>query len=66
MRRLLMAATMAAISGTSLTAQQPIDYSKLEITTTDLGQGLYLLNWQGGDDTGEPEAHHGRDQPTRP
>jgi len=22
---------------------------QLEITTTDLGQGLYLLNWQGGD-----------------
>jgi glyoxylase-like metal-dependent hydrolase (beta-lactamase superfamily II) len=28
---------------------QPIDYSKLEIKTTDLGHGVYLLNWQGGD-----------------
>src|SRR6185295_17532506 len=25
------------------------DYSKLEIKTTDLGHGVYLLNWQGGD-----------------
>jgi glyoxylase-like metal-dependent hydrolase (beta-lactamase superfamily II) len=32
----------------SVLAQQ-VDYSKLEITTTDLGHGVYLLNWQGGD-----------------
>jgi len=32
----------------SVLAQQ-VDYSKLEIKTTDLGQGVYLLNWQGGD-----------------
>ena len=25
------------------------DYSNLEIKTTDLGHGVYLLNWQGGD-----------------
>ncbi|HUQ51410.1 MAG TPA: MBL fold metallo-hydrolase [Gammaproteobacteria bacterium] len=30
-------------------AAQGIDYSKLEIKTTDLGSGVYLLNWQGGD-----------------
>jgi cyclase len=30
-------------------AAQGIDYSKLEIKTTDLGQGVYLLGWQGGD-----------------
>jgi hypothetical protein len=30
-------------------AAQEIDYSKLEIGTTDLGQGVYLLGWQGGD-----------------
>ena len=30
-------------------AQPRIDYSKLEIKTTDLGSGVYLLNWQGGD-----------------
>jgi cyclase len=28
---------------------QGIDYSGLEIKTTDLGQGVHLLNWQGGD-----------------
>jgi glyoxylase-like metal-dependent hydrolase (beta-lactamase superfamily II) len=32
----------------SVLAQQ-VDYSKLEIKTTDLGHGVYLLNWQGGD-----------------
>ena len=32
----------------SILAQQ-IDYSTLEIKTTDLGHGVYLLNWQGGD-----------------
>jgi glyoxylase-like metal-dependent hydrolase (beta-lactamase superfamily II) len=30
-------------------AQSRIDYSKLEIKTTDLGHGVYLLGWQGGD-----------------
>jgi glyoxylase-like metal-dependent hydrolase (beta-lactamase superfamily II) len=30
-------------------AQPQIDYSKLEIETTDLGHGVYLLGWQGGD-----------------
>jgi glyoxylase-like metal-dependent hydrolase (beta-lactamase superfamily II) len=30
-------------------AAQGIDYSRLEIETTDLGHGVYLLNWQGGD-----------------
>jgi glyoxylase-like metal-dependent hydrolase (beta-lactamase superfamily II) len=30
-------------------AAQRIDYSKLEIKTTDLGHGVYLLGWQGGD-----------------
>ena len=28
---------------------QGIDYSKLEIKSTDLGNGVYLLGWQGGD-----------------
>jgi glyoxylase-like metal-dependent hydrolase (beta-lactamase superfamily II) len=36
------------MSCSSALAQQ-VDYSKLEITTTDLGRGVYLLNWQGGD-----------------
>jgi glyoxylase-like metal-dependent hydrolase (beta-lactamase superfamily II) len=30
-------------------AQPRIDYSKLDIKTTDLGHGVYLLGWQGGD-----------------
>jgi glyoxylase-like metal-dependent hydrolase (beta-lactamase superfamily II) len=30
-------------------AQPSIDYSKLEIKTTDLGHGVYFLGWQGGD-----------------
>jgi glyoxylase-like metal-dependent hydrolase (beta-lactamase superfamily II) len=30
-------------------AQPQIDYSKLTIKTTDLGSGVYLLGWQGGD-----------------
>ncbi len=30
-------------------AAQGVDYSKLEITTAALGNGVYILNWQGGD-----------------
>jgi len=30
-------------------AAQGIYYAKLEIKTTDLGHGVYLLGWQGGD-----------------
>ena len=48
MRRLLIAAALTTMSCSSALAQQ-IDYSKLEIKTTDLGHGVYLLNWQGGD-----------------
>ena len=33
----------------SLVLAQQVDYSKLQIKTTDLGHGVYLLNWQGGD-----------------
>ena len=48
MTRLLIAAALTTISCSSVLAQQ-VDYSKLEIKTTDLGHGVYLLNWQGGD-----------------
>ena len=48
MRRLLIAVALTTMSCFSVLAQQ-VDYSKLEITTTDLGHGVYLLNWQGGD-----------------
>jgi len=47
-RRLLIAAALTTMSYFSVLAQQ-VDYSKLEIKTTDLGHGVYLLNWQGGD-----------------
>jgi glyoxylase-like metal-dependent hydrolase (beta-lactamase superfamily II) len=43
-----VAAILAALS-CSAGAQPQIDYSKLEIKTTDLGSGVYLLGWQGGD-----------------
>jgi len=39
----------AGLSCSPAAAQPRIDYSQLEIKTTDLGQGVYLLNWQGGD-----------------
>jgi len=42
-RRLLIAAALTAMSCASGLAQQ-IDYSQLEIGTTDLGHGVYLLN----------------------
>jgi glyoxylase-like metal-dependent hydrolase (beta-lactamase superfamily II) len=46
--RTFVAATLGALA-CSPAAAQGIDYSKLEIKTTDLGQGVYLLGWQGGD-----------------
>ena len=49
MRRAFIAAASATLF-CSLAAGQPrIDYSKLDIKTTDLGHGVYLLGWQGGD-----------------
>lgn len=32
-----------------LLAQQPPDYSKYQIKTSDLGSGAYFLEWRGGD-----------------
>ncbi len=46
--RIFVAATLSALA-CSPAAGQGIDYSKLEIKTTDLGHGVYLLGWQGGD-----------------
>ena len=46
--RVCVAATVSALSCLPAAAQQ-IDYSKVEIKTTDLGHGVYLLGWQGGD-----------------
>ena len=48
MRRILAAAA-ALLCCASAFAQPQIDYSKLEIRTTDFGRGVYLLGWQGGD-----------------
>ena len=46
--RVCVAAIVSVLS-CSPAATQRIDYSKLEIKTTDLGRGVYLLGWQGGD-----------------
>jgi hypothetical protein len=46
--RFLLAAAVSALCCLPASAQG-IDYSKVEITTTDLGEGVHLLNWQGGD-----------------
>ena len=43
------AATLGALACAPAAAQPRIDYSSLEIKTTDLGSAVYLLNWQGGD-----------------
>src|SRR6185369_14387642 len=48
-RRVLAAAGLAALCYAPAFAQPQVDYSKLEIMTTDLGHGVYLLGWQGGD-----------------
>jgi len=49
MTRALAAAILVAVFGAPAAAQPQIDWSKLEIETTHLGSGVYLLNWQGGD-----------------
>ena len=49
MRRALIAAALIALSNSQAVAQPQIDYSKVEIETTDLGHGVHLLGWQGGD-----------------
>src|SRR5262245_15548537 len=49
MRHSLTATAVAAIFCSPVFAQPRVDYSKLEIKTTDFGHGVYLLGWQGGD-----------------
>ena len=49
MRRVLAPAALAALCCAPAFAQPRVDYSKLEIKTTDFGHGVYLLGWQGGD-----------------
>ena len=49
--------TIATLAGTAVlfagaaSAQQGIDFSKIEIKTTDLGNKTYMLEGQGGDIT---------------
>jgi hypothetical protein len=49
--------TIAALAGTAVlfagaaSAQQGVDFSKVEIKTTDLGNKTYMLEGQGGDIT---------------
>ncbi len=49
MKRALIAAAAALLSISPAAAQPRTDFSKVEIKTTDLGHGLYLLGWPGGD-----------------
>ena len=46
--RVLLAAGFTVMCCSPAAAQR-IDYAKLAIKTTDLGHGVYLLGWQGGD-----------------
>jgi cyclase len=46
---MLRVAALAALPCSLALAQPQIDYSKLDIKTTDLGHGVYFLGWQGGD-----------------
>ena len=48
-KRAFIAPISAALFCSSAAAQPQIDYSKLEIKTTELGNGVHLLGWQGGD-----------------
>ena len=49
MRRIFGAAALTGLSCSAAFAQPQIDWSRVEIKTTDLGHGVYLLGWQGGD-----------------
>ena len=49
MKRAFVAAALAALPWLQAAAQPQVDYSKIEINTTKLGQDVYLLGWQGGD-----------------
>jgi len=50
LKRTFIALVAAAIlSSSAAVVAQPVDYSKLDIEITDLGNGVHLLGWQGGD-----------------
>jgi cyclase len=48
-KQVVVAAVLGALSCTPAAAQPQIYYSKLEIKTTDLGYGVYLLGLRGGE-----------------
>jgi glyoxylase-like metal-dependent hydrolase (beta-lactamase superfamily II) len=49
-KRTFIAPVLAALACSSAAVvAQPVDYSQLEIEITDLGNGVHLLGWQGGD-----------------
>src|SRR5467141_5295327 len=45
-----LAATTMLFAGTAI-AQQPVDWDKIQIKTTDLGNKTYMLEGQGGNIT---------------
>ncbi len=49
MKRALIAAALVALSCSPTAAQPQTDFSKVQIKTTDLGAGVYLLGWGSGD-----------------
>ncbi len=49
LKRMFISVAVMALACLPATAQQRIDWAKVQIKTTDLGNGVYLLGWQGGD-----------------
>jgi glyoxylase-like metal-dependent hydrolase (beta-lactamase superfamily II) len=48
MKITLIAAALFAFTALPVAAQ-PVDWSKVEVSTTDLGHGVFFLSWRGGD-----------------
>ena len=49
MKRGWVGAAVASLAYSLAAGQGQVDYSKLEVKTTELGHGVYLLGWRGGD-----------------
>ena len=49
MKATMIAGAMLACLALPALAQPVTDWSKVEVKTTDLGHGVYLLGWRGGD-----------------
>ena len=52
MKSIVIAGALLACTALPAAAQQPTDWSKVEIKTQDLGHHVYFLNWRGGDSLG--------------